>query len=688
MEQFLSFTIVGLVTASVYAIAASGMVVTYATSGIFNFAHGAIAMASAFLFWQLSSSSAWGLPWPVALVLVVGVFAPLFGVLVDRVVLRGLEGAPEVARVVVPVGLLFGLLALVPIIWEPRNRNIPPFFGNDRYQIFSLDVFVTRHQLAIIVLAVVVAGVLRGVLYGTRAGVAMRAVVDSRGLARLNGARPGRSSALSWGLGCGLAALAGVLVSEQLDVLLLTLLVFNAYAAAVVGRLRSLPMTFLGAVVLGLAQAYAVGYMPDNPTWLPDDIDLKTPMITAVPVIMLFIVLLVLPQAQLRTSGVQRSREAVGRPTMRRSALGMVGLVAVTGLGAMVLSNADAVSWGKALAYAIIMLSLVPLTGYAGQISLAQMSFAGLGAYAVATWGGGGNPLGVIAAAVLAAVVGALVALPALRLRGIYLALATFAFAVFMDKVVFNQRALFASGSLSVDRPSFGPVSFESNQAYLVLLAIVFSLLGLFVVWLRLGPLGRRLQAMKDSPAACATLGMSLTRTKLMVFMISAGIAGIGGACLAGLSEVAQPSQFEVLAGLPILLLAVAGGVAMVSGSLFGGFLLALFAILPGWIPEEWQIAGFQAQDLVEDLLLVMPALLGISLGRNPNGAAHEIGTRVRALLGRDDAGGEVGPDPGEVLVDVETLGIDHPLTGREAAALDARLCLDEEVVDAVAAGR
>ena len=686
MEQFLSFTIVGLVTASVYAIAASGLVVTYATSGIFNFAHGAIAMASAYVFWQINVD--WGLPWPLALLLVVGVVAPLFGVLVERVVLRGLEGAPEVARVVVTVGLLFGLLALVPIVWEPQRRAIPSFFGTQTYEIFGLGVSITRHQIVVIILAVAVAGVLRGVLFGTRAGVAMRAVVDSRTLARLNGARPGRSSALSWALGCSLAGLAGVLIVNQLEVLLLTLLVFNAYAAAVVGRLRSLPMTFVGAVILGLAQAYAVGYMPDNPTWLPDDVDLKTPMTTAVPVILLFVVLLLLPHAPLRTAGVQRSREAVKKPTVRRSMVGMGVLLGVAVIGALTLSNADAISWGRSLAFAIIMLSLVPLTGYAGQISLAQMSFAGLGAYAVAQWGGGGNPLGMVAAIGLAAVVGALVALPALRLQGIYLALATFAFAVFMDKVVFNQRALFESGSRAVDRPSFGPVSFESNQAYLVLLAIVFAVLGLFVVWLRLGPFGRRLQAMKESPAACATLGMSLTRTKLAVFMISAGIAGIGGACLAGLTEVAQPGQFEVLQGLPVLLLAVAGGVAMVSGSLFGGTLLALFAIIPGWIPEDWQIAGWGAQDLVSDLLLLAPALLGISLGRNPNGAAHEIGSRFAGMFGGEakrDEGGEVLPEV--PLTDVETLGIEHPLTAREARAVDEALGIDDEVIGAVAGG-
>ena len=693
MEDFLRFTILGLVLASAYAIAASGVVVTYATSGIFNFAHGAIAMASAFVYWQLNVD--WGLPWPVALLVVVVVLAPLFGALVERVVLRGLEGAPEVARVVVPVGLLFGLLALVPIVFEARNRAIPPFFGTRRFEIFGLDLFVTQHQLVIIALAFVVAGLLRLVLFGTRAGVAMRAVVDSRTLARLDGARPDRSSALSWGLGCGLAALAGVLLTSttgQFQVLALTLLVFNSYAAAVVGRLTSLPMTFLGAVILGLIQSYAVGYMPNNPSWLPDDVDIVTPLTTAVPVVMLFVVLLLLPHAPLRASGIVRSREKVGRPTMGRSAVGMGIVVAVASLGALTLSNADAVSWGKALGYAMIMLSLVPLTGYAGQISLAQMSFAGIGAYAVAQWGGGGNPLGVIAAAVLTALVGALVALPALRLRGIYLALATFAFAVFMDKVVFTQRALFESGSLPVDRPSFGPLSFESSQAYLVLMALMFAALGMLVVWLRLGPFGRRLQAMKDSPAACATLGMNLTRTKLAVFMLSAAIAGVGGAALAGLQQVASPSQFEVLQGLPILLLAVAGGIAMVSGSLFGGFLFALFAIAPTWIPETWEIAGFDARTALANLLLVAPALLGISLGRNPNGAAAEIAARVAPALpgwARPATTGGAGPEDVAVPVprDLETLGIDRPLTPAAMAGVDAVLGIDEEVIGAVAGG-
>ena len=144
----------------------------------------------------------------------------------------------------------------------------------------------------------------------------MRAVVDNRSLARLNGARPERASAVSWALGCSLASLAGILLAERvgLEVVTLTFLVVNAYAAAVVGRLTSLPLTFLGAIILGLLQSYAQGYISANPEWLPDGIDITTPLRLAIPVILLFVTLLIMPNAPLRTHGLQRSRESVPKP--------------------------------------------------------------------------------------------------------------------------------------------------------------------------------------------------------------------------------------------------------------------------------------------------------------------------------------------------------------------------------------
>lgn len=683
MEDFLAYTVLGLVTAAIYAVAASGLVVTYTTSGVFNFAHGAVGMMAAFLFWQLHVD--WGLSWPLALAIILVVIAPLFGWVIDRVIMRGLAGTTEVTRIVVSVGILFGLVSLAPIIWPPTQRSIRPFLGADTIAIGTVNV--TQHQLAIMGIAVLVALVLRVVLFGTRSGVAMRAVVDSRSLARLHGARPDRSSALSWALGSSLAALAGILVANQLglEVLALTLLVVNAYAAAVVGRLTSLPMTFLGAVILGLAQSYAVGYLPKNPQWLSDlDIEVVTSMRLAIPVVMLFIVLLLLPHAPLRAAGIQRARESVAAPEWRRSLLGVGFVVSATIVLSGMLSNADLVAWGKLFAYGMIMLSLVPLTGYGGQISLAQLSFAGIGALAVGRWGADGSPLGVVLAVVLAAAVGAIVALPALRLRGIYLALATMAFAVFMDRVVFTQQALFLGGSLPVDRPKLGPFDVSSNRGYVVMMAVLFCAVALGVVWLRRGPFGRRLLAMKDSPAACATLGLNLTVTKLQVFALSAAIAGLGGAMLAGLQGVATPTDYELLRGLPILLLAVAGGISMISGSMLGGTFLASFAVISTWVPEQWEIAGFNARNAVVNLLLVAPALMGISLARNPNGAAHEIGTKVLGALNR---GGGTGVEAPELPADPETLGIDLPLHTDDIAAVDAYLGLDEEVIGAAAGG-
>ena len=677
LNEFISFTVLGIVAAAIYAVAASGLVVTYTTSGIFNFAHGAIGMMAAFTYWQLAVK--WGWPTPIAIAVVLFVLAPAFGWFLDRIIMRGLEGTSEVTKIVVSVGLLFGLIALAPIIWSPQiNRKVQPFFSGNKFALG--DAFITAHQIVIIVVAIVVAALLRLLLYKTRSGVAMRAVVDSRSLTQLNGGRPNRSSALSWALGSSLAALAGILVADQLglEVFTLTFLVVNAYAAAIVGRLVSLPLTYLGAVVLGLLQSYAVEFLPQNPQFLTDhNIDIIASLRLAIPVIMLFVVLLILPNAPLRNQGLVRSREHVRKPTVATALIGFAALIAVVSILAMLLQPADLVSWSKCLIFALLMLSLVPLTGYGGQISLAVITFAGLGGYAAAQWGG---VFGLVMAMVIAGAVGALVALPALRLRGIYLALATLAFAFFMEKVVFTQQAIFGGGSRSVARLP----GLTSDRAYMIFLAVVFAVVGLGVVALRLGPFGRRLQAMKDSPAACATLGLNLTITKLEVFFLSSAIAGLGGALLAMLQGQTSSSDFQTLNGLPIVLMAVAGGVSMVSGALLGGVFLGVFPIVSEAVPA------------LANLLQVAPGLIGISLARNPNGAANEIGTQVREIVGRfrrtdrgqagaAGSGGDDGDRPRRGLLepgaDLETLGLDRPFTPDDLAVIDSVVDVDKEVV-------
>src|ERR687891_2631386 len=213
METFLQYTIFGLVTGGVYGIAASVLVVTYTTSGIFNFAHGAVAMLAAFTYWQVRFD--WGWPAPVALVLVLGVLAPLLGAALYGVVMRGLRGTAEVTRIIVPVSVMLGFLALSTWVWDPvpdQPRLFRMFFGADRTVSIG-GVNLAYHELLALGLAAAIALSLRFLFFRTRGGVAMRAVVDDPDLLELNAGRPERLALLSWALGAFLAALAGVLIT-------------------------------------------------------------------------------------------------------------------------------------------------------------------------------------------------------------------------------------------------------------------------------------------------------------------------------------------------------------------------------------------------------------------------------------------------------------------------------------------
>jgi branched-chain amino acid transport system permease protein len=610
VSEFLTFTILGLATGAVYAVAASGLVVTYTTSGIFNFAHGAMGMMAAFLYWELRVNQHW--PAPVALVAVILVAAPLAGAVIERFLMRGLNNATFATSLVVTVGLMLGLVGLANTVWEPESRRLPEFFGRDSgFRI--VDAFVTWHQVITVAVAIAVAFALRFILYRARIGVAMRAQVDDRNLAALNGGRPGRISMMSWALGSSLAAVAGILLAPllQLNVLVLTVLVVNAFAAAMVGRLRNLPHTFVGALVLGLAESYAVGYLPRGGIFQ----NFKP----AIPTLFLFLVLLAMPEARLRGARLARAARTHS-PSLRESLVGAgVVVLAAYALTGMV-DDADLLRLGEALALGLIMLSLVPLTGYGGQVSLCQMTFAGLGAFAMVKLGTDGSPLALVAAAGLAAAVGAVVALPALRLQGLYLALATMAFAVLAENLFFSDSRVFGgAGTATVERIKFPGISFESERAYVMLLAVVFALVSMLVLALRRGPFGRRLAAMKDSPAACATLGLNLTVTKLAVFTLSAAIAGLGGALFGGLRQSAGQTDFIMFQSLPILLLVVIGGVTAVTGALVGGLLLSvLFPVVQESIPS------------LRDLVFLGTGLAGVSLGRNPDGLAIDVGQRLR----------------------------------------------------------
>ena len=204
------------------------------------------------------------------------------------------------------------------------------------------------------------------------------------------------------------------------------------------------------------------------------------------------------------------------------------------------------------------------------------MTFVGMGAFAMARFGAGGNPLGYLMAPLLAAPLGALVALPALRLQGLYLALATMAFGVLAQEMLFPRAGCSAAGRVTSRGSTSSASRSPSEQAFFILLAVAFALLAIFVLTLRRGRFGRLVSAMRDSPSACTTLGVNLTTTKLGVFALSAAMAGFAGAFYGGLRGSAQTNDFLMFQSLPVLLMAVIGGITTVSGALIGGLLLGL----------------------------------------------------------------------------------------------------------------
>ncbi len=273
MSVFLSFTVLGIVLGAIYGILATGLVVTYKTTGVFNFAQGAVGMVAAFSYWQLWQD--WHWPFLLAIVVVVFVEAPLLAIAVEFVLFRRIHGATVERSLMVTLGLLVILLGVATIFWSSPDviRSVPSYFTQSDGTVLSVHLFgangvtIQYQQIMFVVIAVVVSLGLGLFLRRVRLGVAMRAVVDDPQLVAMAGAKPYRMSQAGWVLGFMLAALAGVLLAPVigqtgLTADQLTLLALNGFAAAVVGRLRSLPMTFVGAIALGLITQYCVGYLP------------------------------------------------------------------------------------------------------------------------------------------------------------------------------------------------------------------------------------------------------------------------------------------------------------------------------------------------------------------------------------------------------------------------------------------
>lgn len=620
MDQYIQFGIGGIVLGSAYAIAASGLVLTYTTTGVFNFAHGAVGGLCAYLHWWLVVQL--GLPVLVSFPIVALIAAPLLGAGLERSVFRRFRDASVEATLVVTIALTLLLIGVTNQLFDPQvSRALPPLLGDNNIEV--LGVRVTFDEILTLALGIGVAVFLRRFLFGSRLGTAMRAVVDDPDLAALSGARATTIAQASWALGFVLASLAGILLASDrtLQTIVLAFLVLNAYAAALVGKLKSLPMTFAGAIILGLmvelsnVDAYQslMELIPGTDSTFPNRFRL------AIPAILLFGAMLAMPQSRL-SAGRIAGRRYPRVPSLPASLAGAAVFVAVIAMVQMVLPDIRVVDLNRGLVYAVVILSLLVATGLGGQIQLATFVFMAVGAAAMGRTFGGTSPLGLLAAFAIAAPVGVLATLPALRLKGLYLALSSFAFALAARDLLVSDPRMLGNFPQAVGRADFGVVAFTGDGAYSVFLAIVFSLMGVAILAARRSKWGRLVTAMRDSEAACATLGASIRLPKLVLAAIYAGMAGVGGALLGGFTTVVSDANFEPIYNLQILLFAFVGGVTSVTGAFIGGMLFTALTVLQ---IEQPALGG---------LVFAVIGAAAIGLGRQPNGLAGMLFSRIERL--------------------------------------------------------
>ncbi|MBA4863791.1 ABC transporter permease [Streptomyces sp. PSKA54] len=539
MNDLLSFVVIGVTTGSVYGLAAMGLVLTYKTSGIFNFAHGAIAAVAAFAYHELHAVH--GLPRPVALVIAVVLVPPVIALAMERVT-RGLAGATPTTKIVATVGLQLALTMALVAHYGGSGLDFPAFLPTGTVELIGINVGVDQ----LISAAVAAAGALGFFLFFRTSpmGVKMRAVVDDPALLALSGTSAFAVRTWAWLIGCWFAAVSGVLLAPQLglDALLLTLLVVQAYGAAAVGLFSSLPLTYAGGLLIGVLAALATRWVSQS--------EVLSGLPPALPFLVLFAVLLLAGRGRLLEVGEQRSAPPAPPLVSRTSARALAALAVAAAAAVPFLAGTKLPVYSSALVFVLIFSSLHLLVRTSGQVSLAHAALVAVGASTFSHLAvGAGLPwlVAVLLAGAVAVPVGALVAVPAIRLSGLYLALATFGLGLLLEKVVYGSTWMFgATGTLPATRPAL----FAGDTAFFYVLLAAAVAGSLLVALIGRSRLGRLLRAMADSPTTLSTLGLGVNVTRVTVFAISAFIAGVAGALYASQGQSATSVPFTSYASL------------------------------------------------------------------------------------------------------------------------------------------
>lgn len=574
MQSFVQFLIIGLGAGAIYGLFAQGAVLIYRGSGLVNFAQGAIGTFAAYLaFVELHD----GHKVKVVPAIVVGVVAAAaVSLAFQALVLRALRRASAIVRVIATIGLLGLLQALVLKRYGASNQPVDSFLPSDVFEWH--DIAVQQEKLCLVGITLVITFGLWAWTKYTRVGLAISASAQNERAVQTLGWSPNRLAALTWTIGGALGGLAAVLAAPLTGLSAATFTIVVTVAglgAALLGGFSSFPLTLLGGLIIGVGESMATLY-GDNVTEL-----LHQDVITGLNRVPAFLVIFFVVVVGGRSLPL-RSHVAVRLPKLGSGQINVRGLLVASAIVLALLFGVMNDSWAQAtyisLASGIMILSIVVLTGYAGQISLAQWALAGVGALIAGRFAHAGLPfeIAIVLGVLLTIPVGLLFALPALRTRGVNLAVVTLGLGFLVSEVVFANPDYLGDrldGGTRIGRVKlFGMEvdAFNHPKAWAAVSLVCFVLLALVVANLRRSSTGRRLIAVRANERAAASLGISVFGSKLYAFAVAAGLAAMGGILVGFRGQIVTYTEFNVFASINSLGNAVIGGLGYVLGAAFG----------------------------------------------------------------------------------------------------------------------
>ncbi len=597
MTDYLFYVLLGSGAGAIIAALGLGLVITYQGSGVVNFAQGAMAMWIAYVYADLRRGAypfpIPGLParyhfdddvgfiWAMTLSMLT---AALLGFVVYRLVFKPLYHAPALAKVVASVGLLIVLISLVDRRFaNDSSLRVGGILPNEPVTITD-DLTIPRDGLWLALIVILIATALWLISRYTRLGLITRAAAENEKGAVLLGYSPNFLATLSFvtaSVVCGFVAILAAPMISISSTVFTFLFLIPALGAALIGNFRNIVPTVATGFGIGMLQSVFTKLQIDISWWPEYGAREGIPFL-------IIIVAMVLRGDRLPDRGSVDNWKLPAVPPARVTPLSVGFPLAAALAGIVFLGPLWRGAIMTTLVAVAIALSFVVLTGFGGQTSLAQMAFAGIAAFGLSKLAVQYDvpfPLAPLLAALLATLFGAVIALPALRLRGTNLAIVTLAGGVAIAEFIFKNPKYVgdaSTGGATVPNPRLGDWDIglvlgtsTSRPIFGILLVAVVTVLALMVANIRRSGTGRRMLAVRSNERAASALGINTTAVKLLVFTVSAFIAGIAGTLTAYRFGSVSEASYGAIASLTVLAFAYLGGITSVSGAVTAGLVAA-----------------------------------------------------------------------------------------------------------------